>query len=337
MRVVLHAGAEVTGGLLAHVALLARETAAAGHEVCVALSEAAGADPAARRCREAGALVERISVKGKGDWRGMAALRRSVRRLRADVFHAHLSSPIEGIPVLAAARAGGARIVLTTEHAPTHFPLERFYSRAAKRIASRALDAVVAVCASDAAFLRDAFGVPERLLRVIPNGVDPVRPDPDRSAAREARGVGGAAGPVVGFLGALEPKKGVLDLLEAFEQMEAEGRALLLAGEGSLEHEVRRRTEAPGPRVVALGREEDLPGFMASIDLFALPSHQEAMPLALLQAMSAARPIVASRVGGIPEALGEGAAGRLVEPGRPEALARALDDLWRAPVEARRL
>jgi len=84
------------------------------------------------------------------------------------------------------------------------------------------------------------------------------------------------------------------------------------------------------------GRVEAIAAFLGALDLFVLPSHQEAMPLSLLEAMMAGLPILATRVGGVPEALREGS-GLLVEPGRPADLARAVAGLMADPHTARRL
>jgi glycosyltransferase involved in cell wall biosynthesis len=323
-RVMLYAGASVPGGLLAHVALLARGLAARDHAVHAVLHPAPGAGAAARACEEAGAQVTRLTVSGRTDLRGMMALRHLVARAAPHIFHAHLSSPGEALPALAAARWGGAGRVVTTEHAPGWFPLERFYSRTAKRAAARALHAVIAVCEADARLLREGFGLPAGLVRVIPNGVEPIEDPPPRSSARAALGVPPDAF-VVGCAAALEIKKGVLDLLEAVRRMGRPGAVLALAGEGSQRAALESRAAQAGVALVMPGHVGDMAAFLATLDLYALASHQEAMPLSLLQAMMAGLPIVATRVGGVPEALED--TGVLVEPSDPESLASALSSL----------
>lgn len=332
----LFAAAAVDGGLLRHVSLLARELRRSGHDVVAALSPAPGADRTARACEESGARVARIEVRGKGDFAGMLSLKRLVSAERPDIFHAHLSSPGEGLPALAAARWGGAARRITTEHAPAHFPLERVWSRGAKRLFASSLHAIIAVCENDARLLRGRFGMPEDRVRVIPNGVDPPGPAlPDRQAARAALGADPGSF-VIGFAGALEIKKGVLDLVEAARSLSPDGLVLALAGEGSLAERLRSQAAASPFRMAVPGRVEAIGAFMSALDLFVLPSHQEAMPLSLLEAMMAGLPIVATRVGGVPEALREGS-GLLVEPGRPADLARAVAGLMADPRTARRL
>ncbi|HEY3175610.1 MAG TPA: glycosyltransferase family 4 protein [Candidatus Polarisedimenticolia bacterium] len=337
MRVIHFTGAEVIGGLLHHVRLLAREQVAAGHAVKVIFSTAAAVDREAEACAGTGAGVERMAVKGKTDLPGMAALGRLVERERPEILHFHLSSPIEAIPAIMAAKVAGARHIVTTEHAPTWFPLEKPYSRAAKMAAGRFVDRVIAVCRSDARFLQERFGVPEKRIAVILNGVaapDAIEP---RDAARARLGLPLDASPLVGFLGALEEKKGVLDLLEGAALAGLPALALAMAGEGPLGGALRERAGKLGLRLILPGRIEKVEPFLASLDVFALPSHQEAMPLSLLQAMWTGLPVVASRVGGIPEAIEEGVSGLLIEAGRPDQIAGALGRLHASPALAARL
>src|SRR5262249_25254683 len=141
------------------------------------------------------------------------------------------SSPGEALPALAAARWGGAARRITTEHAPGWFPLERFYSRAAKRRGARSLHAIIAGCESDARLLREEFGLPANRVRVILNGVERSEPGPGKEAARAALGIPSGV-LVVGCAAALEPNKGVQDLVEAMRSISVPGRVLALAGEG---------------------------------------------------------------------------------------------------------
>jgi glycosyltransferase involved in cell wall biosynthesis len=286
-----------------------------------------GADAVAVRCAAAGAAVSRLAVRGRSDLAGLRALRRLVACEDADVVHVHLASPVEALPALLAIRAGGARRVVTTEHAPTWAPLRRPWSRLAKRLISRGVDAVIAVSEADARFLAQEYGVPRKRLTVVPNGIELdrfERSGSDLRAARRRFALPEAAAFIVGFVGALEPKKGVLDLLAAGGAAGIEGLVVALAGDGSLGPTLEAAARECGVRLCAPGPVDDVPAFLAALDAFTLPSHQEAMPLALLEAMASALPIVATRVGGIPELIEDGATGLLVEPRRPDQLATAL-------------
>jgi glycosyltransferase involved in cell wall biosynthesis len=326
LRVLLHAGAAIPGGLTGHVTTLAAGLAAAGHRVHLVLSTAPGVDGAAREAASAGAGVSRLTLRGKFDLAGILVLRARVARQSPDIVHLHLSSPIEGVPALLAARLGGARHILTTEHAPAWYPLLRFYSGAVKRTATRLLDAVVAVSESDASVLRERFGLPPALLRVIPNGIPPLGDLPPRGEARARLGLP-AGGIVVGYVGPLEAKKGLRDLLEGADRCRVDGLVLVLVGEGSLAGELAEKAARLRFRLVLPGRVEDVRPYLAAFDLFAFPSLQEAMGRALLEAMAAGLPILATRVGGIPEALQNGAAGLLVDPGRPDQITGAIERL----------
>jgi len=337
MRLMQYAGAEVMGGLLEHVGVLTEGLVNEGHSLHVVLSPAPGTDPAAAGCESAGATVTRLTVRGKTDVAGMTALTRLVARESPDVLHVHLSSPIEAMPALVATRVGGARHLVTTEHAPTWFPLERHYSVIAKKVTGGLLDAVIAVCESDARFLIDHFRVPETLIHVIPNGVPGFDSLPSQQEARDRLGLPREGAVVAGYLGALEPKKGVLDLVEAAGKCDVPGLVLVLAGDGSLLSQLERRAAELPYRLITPGRIEDPGPFLAALDLFVLPSHQEAMPLALLEAMSTGLPVIASRVGGIPEAVQDGVSGLLVEPSDVSRLSQALERLIRDTDLARKL
>ena len=325
------------GGLLAHLGVLTRGLAGAGHSLHVVLPPSRGADTVAAECASAGATVTRLTVRGKTDLAGMVSMARLVGRESPDVLHIHLSSPVEALPALLAARLGGARHLVTTEHAPTWYPRERRYSRAVKRITGRLLDAVIAVSEADARFLHEQFHIPEELVTVIPNGIPGFDTLPPRAEARARLGLPEEGSPIVGYLGALEPKKGILDLVKATTECERPDMIVILAGEGTLLPGLRQRAPELPFTLRAPGRVEDIATFLAALDVFVLPSHQEAMPLALLEAMSAGLPVVATRVGGVPEAVHDQVSGLLVEPSDFEQLAAALRRLVHEPELAGRL
>jgi glycosyltransferase involved in cell wall biosynthesis len=336
MRSIQYASAEVAGGLLEHLCLLSEGLARSGNSVRAVLAPVTAVDPPARRCLSAGVAVSRLTVRGKFDFAGMIRFARLVAADRPQVVHVHLASPVEALPAILAARWGGARHIVTTEHAPTWRPLQRFYSRAAKRAAMRLLDATIVLSRADAVFLREEFGAPPSLLRVIHNGV-PGFPAPISKVEARARLGLSPDATVVGYLGALEEKKGLLDLLEAVERSRLAALTLLFGGEGGLEPVLRDRSAGRDFPVVLAGRIADVGGFLAAVDVFVFPSHQEALPLALLEAMAAGLPIVATTVGGIPEAIEDGVSGLLVPPRQPDAVAGALRRLAADPALARRL
>jgi len=100
---------------------------------------------------------------------------------------------------------------------------------------------------------------------------------------------------------------------------------------------LRAREHGLANRVHLLGPRSDIPAILAAADVFVLPSLADGLPLALLEAMFAGCPIVASDVGEVRAALAHGEAGILVEPGNPAALAAALDYMLRNPMRAKGL
>lgn len=147
--------------------------------------------------------------------------------------------------------------------------------------------------------------------------------------------------PLIVTVGNLYPVKGHTHLIEAVARLAATHPRLHLAiaGRGDLAGTLKRQAEDAGigRRVHLLGLRRDIANVLAAADLFVLPSLSEGLPMALLEAMFAARPIVASAVGDVPVALPNGAAGVLVPPGDPGVLADAIARLLASPFEARQL
>ncbi|ACV63626.1 glycosyl transferase group 1 [Desulfofarcimen acetoxidans DSM 771] len=146
---------------------------------------------------------------------------------------------------------------------------------------------------------------------------------------------------VVGTVANLRPEKGYDVMLEALAKVKTELRDVvtikyLIAGEGKLREELTKKINSLGlnEQVELLGMVNNVVKVLYELDLFVLPSYTEGMPNALLEAMSAGKCVIASRVGGIPEIIEDGHNGLLVEPGDPEKLCRALiiailDSQWR--------
>ena len=216
-----------------------------------------------------------------------------------------------------------------------------FFEAVDRRLLRRAA-AVVAVSAAT----RDALvgaGVPADRVHLIENAVDVAAVAADAAAGRDDLRAAWALAPsdlAVVALGRFSPEKGHPVLLEAFRAVaDAVPTArLVLVGDGVLEADLRRAAAAlPAGRVVFAGWRTDPARCLGAADLFVLPSHREGLPLAVLEAMAAGIPVVATRVGGVPDALDGGACGRLVPPGDAPALASALVGLLRDPAARRDL
>ncbi len=142
-----------------------------------------------------------------------------------------------------------------------------------------------------------------------------------------------AAGPVVGFIGRLEPRKAPLDFVRAAPAITAgaPGARIVLVGEDAYgldpgyAAEVERAAREAG--VERYGWVDNAPGVMRHLDVLVLPSRQEPFGTVLSEAMAVGTPVVATRVGGLPEVVEDGVTGRLVGPGDPAALAEATLDV----------
>lgn len=184
---------------------------------------------------------------------------------------------------------------------------------------------------------RDAIPRAERLEGIrphqavyIPNGVAAIAPR--QSVGNVRRGLQTSPDAVViGTVARLNVAKAQLDLIRAFAILRRHNPAavLWLIGEGDeragIEQEIARLNLAAHVRMP--GTRDDVRDLLEAMDLFALPSHWEGMPNALMEAMAAGRPVVASNVDAIPELVIDGVTGWLVPPGDPSALARTIGNV----------
>jgi glycosyltransferase involved in cell wall biosynthesis len=187
------------------------------------------------------------------------------------------------------------------------------------------LGAVVVPSHALARFLA-ANGFPTRRMRVIPYGVTVGRlaPAPLHDPPR------------LGTAAILEYRKGIDVLLDARASMQAPAR-LDVFGDGTLRPELEDQARRLGIEVQFHGFVDDLRDRLLELDAFVLPTRADNLPVAILEAMALALPVVATRVGGIPELVVGGETGLLVEPDDSRGLARALDEVIADPGRHRRL
>jgi len=171
--------------------------------------------------------------------------------------------------------------------------------------------------------------VPAWKVRVIPNGIDaaPFREDRDCGELRRSLGIPAAA-PVIGTVGRLSEIKRQDLMIRAFAEAirRVPDAHLLLVGDGPLRESLQTLADELGlsRRVHLVGYQDRPERYLQVMDIFALTSRSEGMPLAVLEAWAAARPVVASRVGGLPEMVEDGRTGILVPSGDQTALANTL-------------
>ena len=284
---------------------------------------------------DARALLRRLHVAKKTDIRGATELRRALADLSPDVVHAQ--DRRAGLLAATAARMG-APVVATYHGVPDagagvwvqrgplagRRPPPRYAIRLiADALVGRWVDVTVAPSATMARFLEARLRIPAGKIRVIHNGI-PLPPPRLPS------------GPARTFItvGSFGPSKAIPLLADAFVEL-ARRRSdvrLLLIGDGQDRARVERQVADRGlaDRVEFLGYRRDVPAQLARADVFVLPSLNENLPLALLEAMAAGLACVASDVGGISEALADGA-GLLVPPGDLAALTETMARLASEP------
>jgi glycosyltransferase involved in cell wall biosynthesis len=185
-----------------------------------------------------------------------------------------------------------------------------------------------------------ADSVPPRLgagLRVLHHGIVPGRVR-DRLACREEVRAELGVGPdevLAGTAANYRASKGYPNLLAAARRLVDEGLPVrfVAMGQGPLEGRIRaiHRELGLGDRFVLLGYQEDVPRVLSACDLFVMASVAEGLPLAMMEALAMGLPVVATAVGGVPEAITHGREGLLVPPSRPDLLAGALRELVADP------
>ena len=257
------------------------------------------------------------------------------RRHRVALAHSHeFTMAVYG--AWAARRAGIPHLI--TMHGSRYYA-GRLRRRIAMRLAVQVSSAVVAVSRTLSQHLaRDLWIRPSRIA-TIPNGVR--RPLTDAPSTLRAELELQSGDQLVVAVGNLYPVKGHAVLLDALALLAARFPRLhvAIAGRGELEHSLRRRAEElqVSDRFHLLGLRADIANVLAGADVFVLPSLSEGVPLALLEAMLTAKPVVASAVGDVPTVLDGGRAGLLVTPSDAAALAARLEELLSHPARARAL
>lgn len=309
------------GGMESVVAMLAEEWAARGGDVGVALVLDTDCPVPDRwsALETAGVEVLRLPVAHRAYRQEWRLYRDSFHGWHPDIIHCHGYRP----DILAgwAARALGLARVSTVHGFTGGDWKNRLYERLQIRALAR-FDGVIAVSRPIHDRLA-AAGVPQQRLTVIPNALRGVAPVP-RLAARSALGVSADA-PLLGWVGRISAEKGLDVLLAAIPSLKDLPLAISVVGDGplreSLQEEARRLGVAD--RFRWHGIVEGAARYSSAFDCFVLSSRTEGTPIALLEAMAAGVPVVATAVGGVPDVLREGD-GLLVPSGDPAALAAAI-------------
>jgi glycosyltransferase involved in cell wall biosynthesis len=236
-----------------------------------------------------------------------------------------------------AARRAPAGVVLQTVHQP--WLLGSRKHRVPFFHALEAVDHVITVSQAQRRTY-ERIGVPPERMTTVPNGVRPRGPGPGPRAARAALGLDPEQ-PVVLTVGRLAVMKGQDALVAAAALLAPRfpDAAVVLLGSGHLHDSLRAQADGlgVGDGVHLPGHRADARALLDAADVFVLPSRHEGMPLALLEAMDAGLPVVATRVPGCTEVVVDGVTGLLVPPEDPPALAAAIARLLADPALGRRM
>ncbi len=276
--------------------------------------------PDMRRSKES--QLFKVPMSNGFDVRAALPLARLIRDNDISIVHTH--TPRSVLVGSIAARLANRPMVYHV-HSPTSRdssrPVQNWVNDKVERICLRNASRLIAVSNSLAEHM-GLLGFPSSRIRVVPNGT-PVLPETNRAApSREW---------TVGAIALFRPRKGLEVLLDALAIARKQGRAIRLHAVGPFETEQYKQTIMQRVQELGLddiihwaGLSRDVPAELQKIDLFALPSlYGEGLPMVVLEAMSTATPVVASKVDGVPEVVRDGVDGLLVEPNDPEALANA--------------
>ncbi|HEU6453785.1 MAG TPA: glycosyltransferase [Gemmatimonadaceae bacterium] len=331
LRVALLLESDGPGGAETMLLNLGEELRRRGHDV-LPLGPAGRTGWLAAQFRERGFAPESYVMRHALDPACARQLADILRSHRIQVAHSHeFTMGVYG--AIAASRAGSRHII--TMHGGRYYA-ERGRRRAAMRWAVRRSDALVAVSDATARDLRATLRLPHDAVAVVHNGI-PFR-EGQRATLRNELGIAEDELLLVA-VGNLYPVKGHAVLLRALGELRRSGVVadvrwrLAIAGRGEEEEKLRALATEEGlaERVTLLGFRSDVPDILAAADLFVMPSLSEGLPLALVEAMAAALPVVVSDVGGVSEVAVAGREAILVPPGDVARLAEGVSTLLSDP------
>lgn len=322
LRIVhLDTGKELRGGQR-QLLLLARGLRERRHEQLIVCPEES---PLEEHARSNGFRVLSLPNHDPGHLHGVTDLRRELQARHFDILHAHdgRSQTVSALASLGlrTRRVATRRVTFMPKGFGAALQLHRLQY-------GRTCDAIIVV----SGFVRNLLvrsGLDASKIEVIPDGVEIPAQLPDaglRACARRQWGLEPDAF-VIGHAGAFTREKGQDVLLQAFIEASATLSSplrLLLVGEGPLRDSSSDLVRTTQGRAIVLSPMDDLTPFFAALDLYAMPSRSEGLGSSALLAMAFGLPVVASRIGGLPEIVEDGVNGWLVDPDSPPALAQAL-------------
>jgi glycosyltransferase involved in cell wall biosynthesis len=290
-------------------------------------------------CEPMGGLGREIRIAS--DFRALWGLYRLFRDFRPAIVHTHTAKA--GLLGRLAARLAGVPIVVHTFHGHVlrgYFgPVKTAFFRWLETLLARQADVLIAVSEAVKQDLVDLGVAPSDRIRVVPLGLELDRlTGPLPKGALRVGGLSPLA-PLVGMVGRLVPIKDVPTFLAAavLVRKARPDSHFALVGDGEERSLLEQECQRLGlfDAVHFCGWRRDLAAVYGDLDVVVNASRNEGTPVALIEALAAGRPVVATRVGGTPDLLGQGAYGLLVPPADPEALAAAILEALADPASAR--
>jgi len=273
-----------------------------------------------------GVPVVNLGMQSKWDLAAAYRLFRLLRNKRIQILHSHLFHA--NLLAALVGRLANTPIIIATRHS---IDIDGMGRERVNRWVRSLCDAVVAVSKEvrEAELQRSRTG-PSKVV-MIPNGVQIETftkiSQADVEALRQKLRIHPNTA-VIGTVASFNEYKGHTYLIDATVRIleQLPDTKVLLVGGGPLRSQMEDKAEALGllDYIIFTGIRQDIPRILSTLDLFVLPSLWEGMPIVLLEAMAAGLPVVATRVGGIPEVVEHGVTGLLVPPRDPEALAQAI-------------
>jgi len=294
-----------------------------------------GAGATARRLQASAVPVTNLDMRHKLDGRVLPRLWRLLRHERPVILHAHLFHA--NLLARLVGQLAGVPIIITTEHT---MGMESRFRYVVNRLTASLVHQIVVVSPAVRDFMVHQVGLPASKVAFIPNGVDVARFAEAHPIDRAAWGLPETA-PLIGAVMRLDPVKGGENLVRAVAALphSRQPAHVVVIGAGPCHTAWAALAQDLGvaERIHWVGYQTDVPAWLAACDVFVQPSDWEGMPVAVLEAMAAGRPVVATAVGGTPNVVVEGVTGLLVPPRDPAALARAVQTLLDNPAQARAL
>ena len=331
---VLHVMESTIGGTRRHLVDVARGQHRAGLQVSIIASTLRdpGFPADLDDLESEGIHVTRIpmvrEIRPLADFKHMRQIARVLRERRPDVVHTHSSKA--GVIGRRASMSTGIGVRV---HTPHTFAFlfgalfgrgKRALIRSIERGLSKSTHRIVAVSKSEAQTMERSGVVPEGVVRVVPNGLDPARIEGAAALDLTQFGLDPAL-PVAAVIGLVYSAKGQDLAIEALAREDLKGLQILFVGPGDT-GELQQRVEALGlgRRVAFTGARDDVPAILASVDWLLLPSRWEGMPYVVLEAMAASLTVVATPVDGAADLVVDGVTGYLAESITVEAIGDAL-------------